>query len=120
MIEIIQGLPANVIGVRAKGRVTADDYKHVLIPAVEAALKGRDRIRLYYDCSDFESIASGAMLEDFKIGLRDMPHWERMAVVTDIEWIKLVIGAFAFMIHGDVKIFLPSQVSEARRWISAD
>jgi len=37
MIEIISELPENVLGVRAKGRVTAGDYEQVLIPAVEAA-----------------------------------------------------------------------------------
>ena len=48
MLEIIGGLPQGVLGVRAKGRISAADYEQVLIPAVEAALKHQDKIRFYY------------------------------------------------------------------------
>jgi hypothetical protein len=35
MIEIIQGLPDNVVGVVGSGTVTGEDYSNVLIPAVK-------------------------------------------------------------------------------------
>jgi hypothetical protein len=35
MIEIIDGLPANVLGVSAEGKITGSDYETVLIPALD-------------------------------------------------------------------------------------
>ncbi len=120
MIEIIKDLPPNVLGIRAEGRVTAQDYEHIVVPAVEASLKGRDKIRLYYELgSEFEAIDPGAIVEDTKIGVRDLPHWEKLAVVTDVEWIKLAVRAFAFLIHGKVRIFPVLEAGIAREWISA-
>ena len=35
MLKIIEGLPANVLGVTAEGKITGEDYSTVLIPAIE-------------------------------------------------------------------------------------
>ena len=47
MIEIIEDLPDNVVGILAKGEVTRKDYLDVLIPAIDAALKRNAKLRLY-------------------------------------------------------------------------
>ena len=36
MIEIMSGLPENVVAAIANGEVTGEDYEKVLIPAIEA------------------------------------------------------------------------------------
>ena len=38
-IRIIEGLPDNVVALEALGKVTGDDYKDVIMPAVEASIK---------------------------------------------------------------------------------
>jgi hypothetical protein len=48
MIEIIQGLPDNVIGVVYSGGVTGKDYDDVFIPIVKDKLKRYEKIRLLY------------------------------------------------------------------------
>ena len=119
MIEIISELPENVLGVRAKGRVTAGDYEQVLIPAVEAALKRHDRLHFYYELGEqFEGIDPGAVFEDLKVGLARLPHWEKLAVVTDIAWIRQAVSAFAFLIHGKVKVFPLDGAQKAKEWIA--
>jgi hypothetical protein len=49
VIELIEGLPRNVVGIVVKGRVTMRDCRDVLIPAMEKRLKRHDKIRLYYE-----------------------------------------------------------------------
>jgi hypothetical protein len=39
MIKIIQSMPAGTIGVEAVGKVTDDDYRDVLLPAISEALE---------------------------------------------------------------------------------
>ena len=46
MIEIIKGLPNNVVGIAVEGRVTKKDCYDVLMPAMEKSLKRHDKIRL--------------------------------------------------------------------------
>lgn len=52
MIELISGLPDEVVGFEGVGEVTSDDYKGTLIPAVEAALAAHGKIRLLYVLGD--------------------------------------------------------------------
>ena len=119
MLEIISGLPDGVLGIRARERISAADYEQVLIPAVDAALKRHDKIRFYYELgSEFAGIDPGAVFEDLKVGLSRLPHWERLAVVTDVGWIKQAVSAFAFMIHGKVRVFPVAEAEEAKKWIA--
>jgi hypothetical protein len=120
MIEVISGLPSNVVGVRAVGWVRATDYESVLVPAVEAALKVHDKIRLYYDLgSDFKGIELGAMFEDMRIGLSKLAHWDRVAVITDVGWIQRAVSVFRFLVPGHAKVFPTAQADEALHWISS-
>lgn len=118
MIEIIKGFPENVVGIVAKGRVTRKDYIDVLIPAVENALKRNAKLRLYYELgAEFTGIDPGAEWEDLKIGIEHLTRWERMAVVTDVAWIRHVVGAFRFVMPGELRVFPVAQASEAHHWI---
>ena len=49
---------------------------------------------------DFAGIDPGAMWEDFKVGMEHFTHWERVAVVTDVEWIKHTVRFFSFLMPG--------------------
>ncbi len=120
MIELIEGFPENVLAVSCKGQVTKGDYEQILIPAVEKALQRRDKIRLYYRIGpEFEGIAPSAVLEDVKVGFSHLTRWERIALVTDIEWIRLSMRSFAFLLPCPIKCFALDAESQARQWISA-
>lgn len=119
MIELVKDLPPNVIGAVCTGRVTRKDYEQVLIPAVESTVHNNKRVRLYYKiAADFQGIDPMAVLEDFMEGMRHLPQWERIAVVTDVDWIKHTIKAFAFLIHGQLKTFPLAEAETALKWIT--
>ncbi len=118
MIENIESFPDNVVALVAKGQVTKKDYEQVLIPKVEAALKRHDKIRLYYELgSQFSGVDSGAAWEDLKVGVEHLSRWERMAVVTDVDWIQYLMNAFRVFMPGRLRVFATAQTSEARAWI---
>jgi len=120
MIKFLDGFPKNIVAVACSDQVTRSDYDKVLVPAVEQALKGNENIRLYYQIGrDFAGIDAGAMWEDFSIGMEHLPRWERIAVVTDVEWIGVAVKAFGFLMPGKVRVFSLVDMVEARRWISA-
>ena len=120
MIETLSGFPDNVVGFRASGHVTRQDYETVVIPAVEAAFKQHPSLRLYYQLdSDFEGMGPGAMWEDFKVGMEHVRHWERIALVTDVDWIGSAMKVFSFLMPGDVRLFSLSDADQAREWITS-
>ena len=121
MITLLTGFPDNVLAVACEGRVTRSDYRDVLIPAAEAALRRHDRVRLYYELtSQFVAFDAAAAWEDFRIGVAHWSRWERVAVASDIEWVRLAVRAFGFLMPGEARVFPVSDATEARRWIAAD
>lgn len=119
MIEHLTSFPDNVLAFVCKGRVTKADYDAVLVPAVVQALKTHDKVRLYYETAgDFAGIDPGAMWEDFKVGMEHLTRWERVAVVTDVEWIKQTMRFFSFLMPGAMKLFPTTEAAQAREWIA--
>ena len=118
MIENIEGFPDNVIGLRAKGQVTKEDYERVLVPKVEAAFRRHSKVRLYYELGpEFSGIDPGAAWEDFKVGVEHLTRWQRAAIVTDVDWIRHMVNAFRFLMPGQLRLFTTDQAREAQAWI---
>ncbi|MFX1670751.1 STAS/SEC14 domain-containing protein [Paraburkholderia sp. A2WS-5] len=121
MIEIVANLPDGVAGFVAKGRVTRKDYENVLIPAMERMLKTHRKVRCYFEVGpEFSGMDPGAAWEDFKLGVQHLTQWERMAVVTDIEWMRIALSVFRFLIPGELRIFGVCQSAQARGWLIED
>jgi len=119
MIEPIKGLPDNVVGMKISGTVKGEDYEKVLIPAVEEKLKQYDKIRfLYLIDKDFDRYEFKAMIDDAKVGLGHFFAWERIAVVTDVEWISQGVKAFGFAMPAKVKVFPTDKLQDAKAWLS--
>ena len=116
MIEIIEGLPNNVVGIAVTGRVTKQDCYDVLIPAMEDSLKAHDKIRLYYELN---SRFPGAAWDDLNVGIEYAPPCERVAIVTDVGWIRYTVKALRFLIPGEIQVFATVRASEGRAWIAA-
>ncbi len=120
MIEQLQGFPENVIAFAGRGEVTKDDYLSIAIPAVEKALASHDRLRVFYQLgADFAGIDADAILEDFKLGMQHLARWERIAVVTDVQWIAHAVSLFGFLMPGAMKVFSTKDANQARSWIVA-
>jgi len=116
MIQIVEGLPDNVVGIIAKGRVTNEDCDKILKPAMESSLKRHDKVRLYYEIG---CRFPGAAWEDLRIGIENIPQWERVAVVTDVGWVRHTVNALRFLIASDVRVFTSFQAPEGRAWMTS-
>ena len=121
MIELLADTPANVVGFEAVGEVSAEDYKSTLIPAVESAFAETGKLRLLYVLGErFDGISGGAAWQDFKLGMEHLRSWERIAVVTDVEWIGHAIKAFGWTIPATVRVFGVGERAAAEAWVAAD
>ena len=118
MIETIPGLPDGVLGFNARGAVTAKDYETVIIPAVEAQFARKKKVRfLYHLGPEFTGFEVAAMWDDVRLGLTHFTGWEKMAVVTDVAWIRVTIEAFGLAMPGRVRVFHENGLAEATKWV---
>lgn len=119
MIEQISGLPAGTLGFKMSGKVTGDDYDSVLTPAVDKAVEEFDRIRFLAQIGpDFEGYNLDAAWDDARLGLRHWRGFERVAVATDVGWMRTMIKAMGFMMPCPVQLFEVDEVDDAKRWLS--
>ncbi len=120
MLKLLQNLPGNVVGVIGSGNVSADDYATTLAPAIEAALKKREKIRVLYVLgADFSGFTPGAMWGDMKLGVAHFTAWEKVAVVTDVHWVAGATSMFSFAMPCPVRVFAIKDQAEAQTWIAA-
>ena len=119
MVERMDDVPQGVVGLRASGKLTKEDYTGVLEPALsEAAASGEARVVFVID--DYEGIEPSAAVEDIKTGLGvEFAHrrdWKRLAVVTDIGWMAKAMHAFAWAMPGELAVYGLDQLEEAKSW----
>ena len=101
MLEKISDVPDSVLGFRASGELTGEDYRNVLVPAVEAALQSLDKLRLLYLLGDdVTGLSAGAAWQDTKVGMEHVTRWEKIAVVTDKDWLRHSVDIFGYLIPG--------------------
>ena len=119
MIEEITGLPAGTLGFKISGYVTGDDYDNVLTPTIDKAIEEFDRIKLLAQIgTEFEGYSLDAAWDDAKLGLRHWNGFERVAVVTDVGWVRTIIKAMGFIMPCPVQLFELSELDDAKRWLS--
>ncbi|MGO8950331.1 MAG: STAS/SEC14 domain-containing protein [Ktedonobacterales bacterium] len=117
MIEVLPNFPDSVIGLRCTDHMTRQDYEAVLIPTLNAAFKAHKTLRAYCEIASFSGMSPSALWDDVKVGMEHLAHWERIAIVTDIDWIGHTTKLFAFLFPGEVRVFSLSDAETARKWI---
>ena len=121
MIERIEDMPEGTIGLRASGRLSRDDYREVLEPALQEGI-GSGELRLLFVLDDFDGLEAGAVPEDISAGLSSWfghhSAWKRFALVTDVEWVARAMHMFAWMTPGDVMIRGLDGLDEAKTWVT--
>jgi len=121
VIERIDDAPSGVLGLRSSGKLTRADYVEVLEPELREAVE-TGGIRLLFVLDDFDGAEPGAWLEDAKTGLgawfKHHAAWQRMALVTDVEWIVKATRMFAWMAPGEVKTFDSVELEQAKTWVA--
>jgi hypothetical protein len=117
MITELKDLPDGVIGFEAAGKLRPEDYRDVLLPAIERAATAGD-IRAVIVIKDFDGITGGALWQDLKMGVEHLRAWKRVALVTDIGWMTQLTAMFGWMTPGQVKHFPLAERDQAIAWVA--
>ncbi|HPE62224.1 MAG TPA: STAS/SEC14 domain-containing protein [Thiolinea sp.] len=118
--EVMDDLPDDTIGFRIRGIITAEDYEQTLTPLIEGKLKNHQRLNLLAVIdSAFESYTVGAMWDDARLGFMHLTDFRRIAIATDINWIRLSTRFFSPLIAAEVQVYDLTQLDQARDWVTS-
>jgi hypothetical protein len=117
MITELSELPAGVIGFEVTGTVMAEDYRDVVLPALERAAADGE-VRFVVVIPQFHGMSGGALWQDLNVGIEHFRAWKRIALVTDIEWIDRMTSMFGWMTPGELRHFPLAQREDAIAWVA--
>jgi hypothetical protein len=122
MVEVIPDMPPGTLGFRVSGRLTREDYVKVLVPPLREAVQAGNRLRVLYAIGPELHMKPGALWEDLKVevelGIKHRDAWERIAVVTDLDWLWRAFELFSWMVPGEMRLFRESEFEDAVAWLS--
>jgi len=118
MIKELSDLPSGVIGFEVAGEIKAEDYRDVVLPALERAAAAGE-VRFVVVIPEFHGMSGGAVWQDLKVGIEHWRAWKRIALVTDIGWMENMTSLFGWMTPGEVRHFPLAQRDDAIAWAAA-
>ncbi len=118
MLKISTDLPSDVLGIEVSGKLAHQDYRDVLIPAIEAQLaKGPVKVLCVLE-PDFKGFEMEALWDDASFGTKHWRDFGRMALVTDSGAIRGATAMFASLYPAEIKLFKRAELPAAKDWIS--
>jgi hypothetical protein len=118
MFQIMPESEGKIIGLRATGKLTDQDYQEVLIPSLETLINQHAKVWLLcFIDEEFAGLEAEALWDTAKFFLPHKDGFEKMVIVGGPKWIELIMKLFAPLMKGDVKTFPSDRPPRAWRWI---
>ncbi|HKI42061.1 MAG TPA: STAS/SEC14 domain-containing protein [Mycobacterium sp.] len=119
MIEMLEGMPEGVTGIRVSGRLRGEELREMK-PTMQDLLKAGEIRIVEVIASDYEGFGPGGLVEDLKLGFGTvLPHYsaiKRIAIVSDKEWVAHTLHALAWLVPGELAVFGLDELDRAKEW----
>ena len=118
MMEVVAGLPSDVVSLIWHDMSSSDDLRANLSPQERDKRAGPHDVRLLAKLkSPRTAPAHSSWLDELAPGAGEWSHFGRIAVVTDDPLSRHAIQFFAPFFHGPVRVFRNSESAQARLWL---
>ena len=120
MIEVLAESNAQVLVVKAFGKLTHNDYEAVFIPELQQRIdvNGSARVLLVLE-QGFSGWELEAAWDDAKFGIQHRNDFTRLAMIGAPEWANWSVKIAAHFMSGEVRMFTDKQFDEALHWVSS-
>jgi len=118
MITPIDLQADNIVGYRIDGDFEAATLQP-LIDKLTERLERHEKLRVYAEYIAVDDIEWRAIWKDLKFDLSHLTDFEKVAVVTDKEWLGLSAGMANIIPGLDVKFFKFAEQEQARQWVKS-
>ncbi len=121
MLRTITDMPAGTIGFEAVGEVEDDDWEETVEPVLRQEIAAGRNVRLLYLIgAEAREVEGDAMRADTGFRVRHATSYERVAVVSDEDWIRPALRALSFLLPGRARGFRTRDLAEAKAWLAED
>jgi hypothetical protein len=112
-------MPAGTIGFEAVGEVEEDDWEETAEPVLRQEIaEGRNVRLLYLIGTGARKIEDDAMSADTGFRVRHATSYERVAVVSDEDWIRPALRVLSFLLPGKARGFRVRELAQAKAWLA--
>ena len=119
MLQRISEMPPGTIGFEAVGEVEDDDWEHAVEPVLRSEIADGRKVRLLYLLGrEARDVGSDAMAADTEFRARHATSFDRVAVVSDEDWMRPALRALSFLLPGKAKGFAVHDLPAAKAWLA--
>jgi SpoIIAA-like len=121
MLRPIRDMPAGTIGFEAAGEVEDDDWEQTVEPVLRREMAEGRKIRLLYLVGARAGDLEGdAMTADAGFRARHATSFERVAVVSDEDWMRPALRSLSFLLPGKARAFHVQELEDAKAWVAEE
>jgi hypothetical protein len=121
MLRQMTDMPVGTIGFEASGEVEDDDWEDTVEPVLRQEIAEGHKLRLLYVLGQgTREVEGDAMKADTGFRARHASSFDRVAVVSDEDWLRGALRALSFMLPGRAKGFKVHDLAAAKAWLAAD
>jgi hypothetical protein len=119
MLRSITDMPAGTIGFEAVGEVEDDDWEETVEPVLRQEIAAGRNVRLLYLIgARAREVEGDAMSADAGFRVRHATSYERVAVVSDEDWMRPALSALSVLLPGKARGFRVRDLAEAKAWLA--
>jgi hypothetical protein len=121
MLRRITDMPVGTIGFEAVGEVEDDDWEDTAEPVLRQEVAAGRKVRLLYLLGvEAREVEGEAMRADTGFRARHASSFDRVAVVSDEDWMRPALSALSMLLPGKAKAFRVRELADAKAWLAAD
>jgi SpoIIAA-like len=121
VLRRIDDMPPGTIGFEAVGEVEDDDWERAVDPVLRSEIADGRKIRLLYVLGPkAREVEGDAMTADTSFRARHASSFERVAVVSDEDWMRPALRVLSFMLPGKARGFRVRDLAAAKGWLAED
>ena len=121
MLRQVTDMPVGTIGFEAVGEVEDDDWEDTVEPVLRQEIAEGRKVRLLYVLGPgTREVEGDALKADTEFRARHAASFDRVAVVSDEDWMRPALRALSFLLPGRAKGFRVRELTEAKAWLAAD
>jgi hypothetical protein len=119
MITQINDASLNAIAFKVSGQIDANDFQKVVVPAVKELVSRTVELNclLYLD-TNMGNFCAGDWLKNAVMGCKELPKWNRAAIVTDSTNVISFTQGFSYIMPAEFQGFEKENYREALLWVT--
>ena len=119
MLRRMTDMPAGTLGFEAIGEVEDDDWEREVEPVLRREIADGRKVRLLYLLGpESRDVEGDAVKADSGFRARHATSFERVAVVSDEDWVRPALRALSVLLPGKAKGFHVRDLAAAKTWLA--